>query len=333
MNKMKVERKGDLTRSLDYLSDRCIGCGICADVCPTKSIKSAPNLPIARGILDMDHVSINGKTCVLCGLCASSCPFKSLKFTIDGDDIKNMELYPSWTHNTEVDDEACIYCRRCESVCPKECITVDRVLPERENLVTGEIDVDNEKCISCGVCEELCPTEAINMKEMDRGSYEVSVDDSKCVYCLVCKRACPTDAITAVCRSCSYGDYDLKSEDREIKGNLILDEDSCVSCGWCEDICPKDAIHVTKPFEGEIFTENESECKGESCHACEDVCPCNAISLDENGKIHINPKHCVLCGICARVCPQHNIIVKRSDMNLENVRSKSWDKILSNLVE
>jgi 4Fe-4S ferredoxin len=329
---MKIERKGDQVRCLDYVSENCIGCGICTDICPTNSIKSAPILPIARGILDMDYISIKGDTCALCGLCASSCPFKALKFSIDGTDIKELESYPKWSHQTIVDNDACIYCQKCEKVCPKEAITVTRELPKRSKLVTGEIDIDEEKCIDCGICEEMCPADAINIKETGKNSFNISVDEDKCVYCLVCKRACPENAIRAACRTCSYGEYELNPEDTSIKGSLILDDEACVSCGWCEDICPKEAVNVLKPFEGEIFTENDSECKGESCHACEDVCPCNAITL-ENGKIHINPDHCVLCGICAKACPQNNITIKRSNMNLKNVLSKSWDKILSNLVD
>jgi len=330
-DKTKLERNGDQKRCLDYISQNCIGCGICVDICPTNSIKSAPTLPIARGLLKMDHISVNKDTCALCGLCASSCAFNALKFSINDTDVKKTEMYPKWSHQTTIDNDLCVYCNKCENVCPRDAIKVSRTLPERSKLVTGEIDINKEKCIDCGICEEMCPADAITIKETGKNSFEISVDEKKCVYCLVCKRACPEDAITAACRLCSYGEYELNPEDTAIKGKVVLDDETCISCGWCEDICPKGAVDVIKPFEGEIFTVNEDECKGESCHACEDVCPCNAITL-ENGKAHINPDHCVLCGVCAKACPQNNITIKRSSMNLENVRSKSWDKILSNLV-
>jgi 4Fe-4S ferredoxin len=330
-DKTKLERNGDQKRSLDYISHNCIGCGICADVCPTNSIKSAPTLPIARGLLKMDHISVNKDTCALCGLCASSCAFNALKFSIDDKDVKETELYPKWSHETTINDDMCIYCQRCESVCPRDAITVSRTLPERSKLVTGEIEINDEKCIDCGVCEEMCPAEAITMKKTGKNSFEISVDEDKCVYCLVCKRACPENAITAACRLCSYGEYELNPEDTAIKGKVVFDDDTCINCGWCEDICPKEAITVIKPFEGEISAGN-TECKGDSCHACQDVCPCNAVTL-ENGESHINPDHCILCGVCTKACPQQNIVIKRDNMNLENVRSKSWDKILSNLVE
>ena len=328
---MKVERNGDQVRCLDYTSENCIGCGICVDICPTNSLKLGPVLPIARGLLKMDYISVNEDTCALCGLCASACAFKAMKCSINGEDMAKMEVYPKWSHETVVNDDACAYCRKCESVCPRDAITVTRTLPQRSDLVIGEIEIKEDECINCGVCEEMCPAEAIKIKETGKNSYNISVDEDKCVYCLVCKRVCPENAIKAACRICSYGEYELSPDNSLIKGKLILDEEDCIKCGWCEDICPKEAVTVIKPFEGEITTGN-TECKGDSCHACQDVCPCNAVTI-EDGEAHVNPDHCILCGVCTKVCPQQNIVIKRNNMNLENVRSKSWDKILSNLIE
>ena len=329
---MKIERNGGQERCLEYKSHNCIGCGLCADICPTSAIKANPILPIDRGLLKMDYINIDEEKCVLCGLCSSSCAFNALDFSIDGENIKQMENYPKWSLQTTFDNEACKYCLKCQKACPREVITVSRILPDRSKLVTGEIGIDKEKCIDCGICEEMCPADAITIKELGKGSYDISVDEDKCVYCLVCKRACPEDAITAACRGCSYGEYEINPEDNEITGSIILDEEGCINCGWCEDVCPADAVSVIKPFEGEIFTLDKEECKGDSCHACQDVCPCNAVTL-EDGKPIINPVHCVLCGKCVKACPQNNITMKRENMNLENILSKSWNNILSNMVE
>jgi len=329
---MKIERNGEQERCLEYKSHNCIGCGICADMCPTSAIKSGPILPIDRGLVKMDYINIDKDKCALCGLCASSCAFNALDFSIDGENIKNMENYPKWSLQTTFDNDTCKYCLNCERVCPKDAITVARVLPDRSKLVTGEIDIDKEKCIDCHICEEMCPADAITIKENGKQSFDISVNKDKCVYCLVCKRVCPQEAIFAACRGCSYGEAEISAEDAEIEGNIIVDEESCINCGWCEDICPVDAVRVIKPFEGEIFTLGKEECKGDSCHACQDVCPCNAITL-EDGEVQIHQEHCVLCGKCVKVCPQSNISLKRSNMNLDNVVSKSWDKILSNMIE
>lgn len=255
-----VERDGNDKRSLDYISDKCVGCGICTSICPTESLRLGPVLPIARGLVDMDYVSINKNSCVLCGLCASACPFEAFQFKINDENIKDLDAYPQWKHSASIDNEECLYCKACETACPQDAITIKRELPKRSNLVIGEIEINKDDCIYCGICEEMCPPQAISItrdRPLDR---DIKVDEDKCVYCLVCKRACPVDAIKAACTSCSYGEYELNPEDAKITGRAILQEDSCVNCGWCQEICPVDAAHVVKPFEGEISV-NIEECK------------------------------------------------------------------------
>ena len=86
-----VKRTGDETRVLTYKDDNCVACGICTNVCPTTSLRLGPVVPIARGLIEMDYLSINSNTCVLCGLCSIACPFDSLSLTLDGEEIKELE--------------------------------------------------------------------------------------------------------------------------------------------------------------------------------------------------------------------------------------------------
>jgi 4Fe-4S ferredoxin len=340
MNKIKfrgdnmtlITRKGESNRSLTHINDKCVGCGICASLCPTESIKNGPVLPIARGLVEMDYININKNNCCLCGLCSSACPFDALEFKINGKDIKEMEEYPNWVKDAKIDTDMCIYCKSCETACPQDAIKVARTLPKRENLVIGEIDIDQETCINCKICEELCPGHAIKVIQTGRETFETVVDEKKCVYCLVCKRACPTDAIKAVCSSCAYQDYKLDPDLFKTHGTIILNNDSCINCGWCQEICPVEASVVKKPFEGDISYKEDMICKGNSCHACKDVCPCNAVSIIEDHSF-IDPRFCILCGACSNVCPQKGITINRTKMNLENIQSKSWARILSSLVK
>jgi len=325
-----VVREGNDKRSLDYISNKCVGCGICTDICPTEALKLGPVLPIARGLVDMDYVKVNKNKCVLCGLCASTCPFEALVCKIDDKNIKDLSTYPEWKHNAEIDDDVCIYCKVCETTCPRDAITIKRELPDRSKLVTGEIEINKDACIYCGICKEMCPSQAVSITRKTPINRDINVDEEKCVYCLVCKRACPEDAIKAVCGACSYGEYEINPEDAEIKGISILKNDLCVNCGWCQELCPVDAAKVIKPFEGEVL-QDTAECKGESCHACMDVCPCNAVNIVDN-KSAIEQKFCILCGACSKVCPQNCITIKRHKMNLINIRSKSWQKQMNKLV-
>lgn len=332
-----IERDGIEHRKLSYDDGKCVGCGICTDVCPTSSLRLGPLVPVARGLIDMDLISINQDSCVFCGLCSVACPFDSLSLSVDGEDIKDMGNYPTWETESKVDDEECIYCGRCYEVCPRDSILFERHLPNPADLVRGEIEIDKDKCIYCSFCADMCPAEAIAITNIpdstvDLLSNSIEVDLSKCIFCGVCKRICPEDAIKQVCSTCMMVD---EIEVPEITGETIILEDSCVNCSWCSEICPVDAISITKPFEGKLeLVENEADdkiCKGDSCHACQDVCPCDAVSIVD-GKSVTNLDFCNLCGACVTACPQDIRILTRTDMKLTNINSESWNEILNNLL-
>lgn len=332
-----VEREGAEYRKLSYKDDKCVGCGICTDVCPTSSLRLGPTVPIARGLIEMDLVSCNADSCVLCGLCSVACPFSALSLTIDGEDIKEMKSYPTWETESTVCDDDCIYCGRCYTVCPRDAILFERRLPDRQELVRGEISIDEEECIYCSFCADLCPAEAITVKNVPTATNDVcnnsiEVDTSKCVFCGVCKRVCPQNAIREVCSTCMLQD-EIKVP--PVAGETFIAEDSCVNCTWCSETCPVDAITVTKPFEGSLeLVENEAEekiCKGESCHACQDVCPCNAVEIIDN-KAFTNLDFCNLCGACIIACPQNIRELNRTSMKLTNINSESWNELLNTLL-
>ena len=330
-----VERTGSEVRKLNYNDTKCLGCGICTEVCPTTSLRLGPTVPIARGLIEMDLLSVNADSCVLCGLCSVACPFDALSLTIDDTPIKERDNYPTWEVESEVNEKDCLYCGRCTIACPRDAILFERKLPEREELVRGEINIDDEKCIFCGFCADLCPPGAIKINNVPASSVEfvnnsIEVDASQCVYCGICKRVCPQDAITEICSTCMLQD---QIEVPEITGTTIIVEDDCVNCSWCAEICPVDAINITKPFEGklELVETGEAICKGDSCHACQDVCPCNAVEIVD-GKAKTNLDFCNLCGACISACPQHIRELTRTSMKLTNINSESWNECLNKIL-
>ena len=328
-----IERDGEEHRKLSYKDNVCVGCGICVDVCPSESLRLGPIVPIARGLIEMDLVSINEDSCVFCGLCSVACPFDSLSLTIDGIDVCDIDSYPSWDVGCEIDDGLCIYCGRCDTACPRDSILFERRLPNPIDLVRGEIEIDRDQCIYCSVCADMCPTDAIVIKNVPTSSNDklnnfIDVDSSKCIFCGICKRVCPENAILEICSTCMFWD---EIETPEITGDAFISEESCVNCSWCSEICPVDAITITKPFEGtlELVETDEKVCKGDSCHACKDVCPCNAVEIVD-GKSVTNPDFCNLCGACVTACPQKIRVVDRTAMKLSNISSESWNEILNN---
>ncbi len=330
-----IEREGEEHRKLSYNDVNCVGCGICAEVCPTDSLRLGPTVPIARGLIEMDLVSINESSCVFCGLCSVACPFDSLSLTIEGTNIKEIDSYPIWEVESTIDEEECIYCGRCNEICPRDSIIFERKLPAPVDLVRGEIEIDKDQCIYCSFCADLCPAGAINIKNIPTSSNDVlnnsiDVDLSKCIFCGVCKRVCPEDAIKQICSTCMLID-DIPVP--EITGDAFISEESCVNCSWCSEICPVDAITITKPFDGtlELVEADEKVCKGDSCHACQDVCPCNAVEIVD-GKSVTNLDFCNLCGACVVACPQDIRVLTRTAMSLNNINSESWNEILNGLL-
>ena len=330
-----IERNGEEHRCLEYKDKNCVGCGICVNVCPSDSLRLGPIVPIARGLIEMDLVSVNSDTCVFCGLCSTACPFDALSLIIDGSDIKQLDSYPSWDVEKKIDEDDCIYCGRCYSICPQDSIIFRRNLPNPVDLVRGEINIDEEQCIYCSFCADMCPAEAITVKNIPTSSNDVlnnsiDVDLSKCIFCGICKRICPENAIKQVCSTCMLRE---EIEVPEVTGEAFISERSCVSCSWCSETCPVDAITITKPFEGnlELIEFDEKVCKVDSCHACQDVCPCNAVTIVD-GKSVTNLDFCNLCGACVTACPQDIRVLSRTSMKLENINSESWNEILNTLL-
>jgi len=322
-----IERNGSESRKLSHDNNVCVACGICSDCCPTESIDLNDVLGIVRGQSTGDYLRIDIDTCVLCGLCSFACPFGALSFEINGENAKELPNYPNWTHESSISEEDCKFCGRCYEACPQDTIFFKRELPDRNNLLEGEITIDGDKCIYCQVCAELCPAGAITLSSSTDGPMDtIEVDEDKCVYCGVCKRACPQDAIFAVCSTCMHSE---EFDKPQITGNIFIGSE-CINCGWCKEVCPVSAADVSKPFEGELTTSEDIDCLG--CYSCVDICACNAIEMIDN-EAKFNPEYCTLCGACTKVCPAQRINIERTSMKLSNVSSASWkarfDKILN----
>ncbi|MDD5959730.1 MAG: tungsten-dependent formylmethanofuran dehydrogenase subunit FwdF [Methanobrevibacter wolinii] len=347
-NNFNITRSAEELRTLSFNDHVCIGCGICESTCPVSAITLEGVANVERnytGIYFSGHdkikqnnvletnksgkltrLTIDENKCVLCGMCSGLCPADALTLTINDEPIKNIDAYPSYNAYAEIDDDECIYCERCEAACPRDAITVTRKLPDRSKLVTGEIEVIEEECIHCGVCEEMCPADAIDVVKTI-GEESIEIDTDKCVYCLVCKKSCPVNAIKALCRLCSYGEYDLDEADAEITGATIIDQEACIKCGWCAGVCPTNAAKVKKAFVGKLTAYPE---KCGTCGACVDVCPCNALSFPTTKgairavQIVANDDYCIKCGACARICPNDAIEVTRTGIDYTATDSQSW---------
>ncbi len=61
-------------RGRPEFQDKCMGCGACAEVCPSKAITVSDDA-------DTRTIEVSYGRCIGCGQCASSCPVEGIKLT------------------------------------------------------------------------------------------------------------------------------------------------------------------------------------------------------------------------------------------------------------
>ncbi|MDE6469897.1 MAG: 4Fe-4S dicluster domain-containing protein [Eubacterium sp.] len=122
--------------------------------------------------------------------------------------------------------------------------------------------------------------------ERSRGHVEINIDD--CIMCGLCSRKCMSGAITI---------------DRANK-TWSIERMGCVQCGACVNACPKKCLSIVPGYSAPS-TEKTVDSYSQP------------IPETKPGKITNDMSKCILCGLCARKCPQECITVDRTG-------AKSW---------
>lgn len=275
-------------RTLEFVDEHCVGCGICESVCPKNAMRIHRN-----GTSFFAEIS---DACVVCGICADLCPYGALRHEggIYRDLLEEIDF-----KKVRIDEKLCILCGLCMRNCPRGAIRVVRQV-DKKKLRRGSFRV-KDGCIDCRLCVEVCPTKAIGVYKG-----KPAIDSNKCIFCEMCARICPMNVLDVRCDSCR----NVLDKAYALSGRVVVDEAICSTCGICADVCPTKAIRVTKVFQGEQKWFKE-KCIAE-CTVCRDICPNFAIgySYKPEKVVEFNGR-CNFCGTCERFCPAGAIKIRR----------------------
>jgi len=203
--KVKMPKSFRGQHEIDWF--KCIGCELCAKVCPNECIyfefieapAESPYLHPSRAQLDetkkiVRRPAVDVGHCLFCGNCSEYCPTDAWMFNQeyeladyaredlfyhakelkkeDKTSDKKIVLFNRIGEHPIVEADICIGCKKCERECPTQCIDMVDGPVQRKGKAIVVPEFDYNRCIGCQQCVDTCPVDCLYMEEVEYGSME-----------------------------------------------------------------------------------------------------------------------------------------------------------------
>ncbi len=225
--------------SLTLNKNKCVGCGICMEICPKEAVEAKRTPKEKSGEAKPPTVTVNEEKCHYCGVCVAFCPFGALALDINGESaipVVESESFPQLLREISVDENKCsLECLKIENPCPLDLIKVslhtkdgkeiaDTKLAKTSKNFEVTVEIDKESCPCCRQCETKFPEGTIQVKKIFEGT--LRIDNTKCPEgCHDCIDVCPFPNVLFL------------SEDEKVQVN----DPNCIYCGVCRIACPEES--------------------------------------------------------------------------------------------
>jgi len=143
--------------SVKHFESKCVGCGLCAAVCPSKCLRPSTD-PRRMGRVELDFR--HGWCKPGCTKCGQVCPAGAIANMKDEKRFVHAG-YAVWDRASCIRTTEGTECHACEKHCPVRAI----------KLIGGFPVVDRTACVGCGACEHYCPARpltAIRVEGVER---------------------------------------------------------------------------------------------------------------------------------------------------------------------
>lgn len=167
-NRLHLRPPGALQDDRAFI-EACIGCGLCAEVCPPQCIKFYKRE--GGNSVNTPYIIAEQKSCTLCMKCGPACPTDALmKIPHEKQAIlKNVDMGIA-----QIDRLTCYpwvdtgVCGACANVCPLGSTAIGFAFA---NMYRPVVKKD---CVGCGQCVEVCPHPSLPIRIVKRSEGTVT---------------------------------------------------------------------------------------------------------------------------------------------------------------